>query len=144
MLDLGAPVVPGHSAAGITLGQSAATVLRTSGLRFDETALINTCIQVPTGTVEYRSPAVDFWATDGIVDQIRVHGNYRGSVAGSVSLGTPLTRVEASLGAWDDDDVDTLTVRMHPGLRITLGGESGWPSEKCPDAPVTSMYVYRP
>lgn len=59
MLDLNAQIIPGHSAAGIRLGQPMADVLHHTSAQEVET--------LPTLTV-YRFGAVTIWARDGLVD----------------------------------------------------------------------------
>lgn len=139
---LNAPILPGKGAAGIDLGLPISEVLRSVGLRFTEDVLVNSCVQAPTGTVLYRSDAVDVWATDGVVDQVRVRVGYRGTLAGGVGVGSSRAALAAALGAAENVELDTVTFREHPGLYVTLGGAPGWWDDKPDDAVVTEIYVF--
>lgn len=139
---LDAPILPGEGAAGIRVGQGIAEVLRATPLQFTADVLVNSCVQAPTGTVLYRSEVVDVWATDDVVDQVRVRAGYRGALLGSVRVGSTRTEVAAALGAADDIELDTVAFRKHPGLYVTLGGTPGWWDEKPNDAVVREIYVF--
>ncbi|MBF6589813.1 MAG: hypothetical protein IVW57_04685 [Ktedonobacterales bacterium] len=121
MLDLDAPIVPGQRAAGIALGARAADVLRRAGTRaFTEEPVINTCVQVPTGILRYRSAAVDFWAEDGAVIQVMVRGDYRGTIQGKVGIGATLGEAEAALGPIGEDDVGNPSASALPGMSFAV------------------------
>lgn len=141
--QLDAPVLPGYGAAGIRLGQRMAEVLSTATLPFTADALINSCVQAPTGTVLYRSSSVSVWATDGVVDQVRVGAGYRGTLAGSVRVGSTRAELAAALGPAEDVEMDTVAFGSAPGLYVTLSGAPGWWDEKPDNATITEMSVFQ-
>jgi hypothetical protein len=84
MFHLNAPILPGHSAAGIQLGQAVADVLL-----YAPAAVLEI---LPTLTV-YQFCAVSVWARDGMVEQIGVFDGYTGTLPSGVCLGMPLVEV---------------------------------------------------
>ena len=103
---LTAPLLPGHSAAGIRLGQPVAEVLLHASAPVLE--------KLPTLTV-YRFGAVWVWARDGRVDQVGDFDGYTGTLPSGVCLGMPLVEVQRRTGPVVEEWEDTLMVKGSDG-----------------------------
>lgn len=118
MLDLTAPILPGHSATGIRLGQPIAEVL----------------LQAPVPVIErlsaltvYRFGAVWVWAQGGGVHQIGVFDGYTGTLLSSVCLGMSLVEVQRRMGPVVEEWDDTLMVEGSYGWCFnTTAWDNGW------------------
>jgi hypothetical protein len=124
-LDLNAPIVPGKSAAGITLGQPLSEFIRKYGELFSFKGN------------RYCSESVIVSIADDVVSQIGVFDGYRGKIAGKIGIGSTDKEVELFLGVIEENDYDDLVVK----------GISGFCFEINPDAdpqPITEIYIYRP
>ncbi|GAA3920580.1 hypothetical protein [Hymenobacter algoricola] len=133
MLDLNAPILPGHSAAGIRLGQPVAEVLRYAPAPVIET--------LSTVTV-YRFGAVAVWARDGMVDQVGVFDGYTGSLPSGVCLGMPLVEVQRRMGPVVEEWDDTLMVEGSDGWCFDTGAwANGWEVEQNLEARLVEIFV---
>ena len=103
---LTAPLLPGHSAAGIRLGQPVAEVLLHASAPVLEKLL--------TLTV-YRFGAVWVWARDGRVDQVGDFDGYTGTLPSGVCLGMPLVEVQRRTGPVVEEWADTLMIKGSDG-----------------------------
>jgi hypothetical protein len=151
MIDLDAPILPGQAAAGITLGAPAAEALRGGDGLFTTEEIISACIQAPSGVARYRSAHVDFWATDGIVTRVMVHGHYRGTLRATIGLGAAPAEVAARIGmpyADESDALHTLLIDGAPGVGLAIAT----PARRATDlhdplvwhAPIAAIYVFIP
>lgn len=120
MFDLDAAIIPGRSAAGISIGTAADEILsREQPLR-----------RQPLKTQELLTfDSVELWVEDGRVRQIALSAGYRGTLAGSVGIGTTLGDVISLLGPVEEDEEDNLIVPGLPGwcfdtTHWTGGGEA--------------------
>jgi hypothetical protein len=133
MLDLNAPILPGHSAAGIHLGQPVAKVLLQAPAPVIET--------LPTFTV-YRFGTVSVWARDGIVDQIGVFSGYTGTLPSGVCLGMPLVEVQRRMGPVVQEWDDALMVEGSDGWCFeTSSWDNGWEVEQNLEARLVEIFV---
>lgn len=107
MLDLDAEITLGVSAAGVTIGQSVASILKANSPDSIEQRV--GCRVLKFGTVwafeKYRA----LWGGDetdtmGVVDQVCVHAGYRGKIAGLIGIGSCLAEVEATFGPLEHVD----------------------------------------
>jgi len=133
MLDLTAPILPGHSAAGIRVGQSIEEVLLHAPVPVVET--------LSTLTV-YRFGAVWVWAQDGRVNQVGVFGDYAGRLPSGVGLGTSLAEVQRCMGRVVRDWDDTLVVEGSDGWCFDTGAWNGFEVEQNLEALLVEIFVY--
>jgi hypothetical protein len=133
VIDLDGPIFPGVGAAGIALGMAARDVLEGN---------IGTFRLDFRGRDEeiHESEHVSFWSrvSDGLLTRIELHGGFRGTVYGTIRLGSTLVEVEAHLGRVEQDGDDVLVVRQIPGL----GFETEPWSEGRDIARVTGIFVF--
>ena len=144
--DPEAPILPGVGVAGIALGEPAEAVLRAlAGVSVEAEPLINTCLQAPTGVIRYRSADLDFWATDGVVDQVAVHGAYRGTLADGIGLGATLAEVAEHLGPYADD-AGMVVVPGLSGVALAVAGSLSRHDARTADhqATIVEILVFRP
>jgi hypothetical protein len=120
LLDLTAPIIPGVSAAGISLGCAIESVL-TIKEAFDRQPVLD-YRQRPSGITRYTSSSVDLWEHAGVIDQIMVHGAYRGQILGRLGLGATIADVERVFGNWQEDEEDNLVIGSLPGLWFEIEG----------------------
>jgi len=139
-LDLDAPILPGHGAAGLMLGESAARLPAPvpTGRRHES-----------AGRKCHDFGAVLAWVRDGIIEQITLLPPYRGRIgSGSIGLGSTLREVSHELGPLLEDEHDYLVVEGMPGLSFETGMWRGVPGcetvEENLDANVTEIHVWRP
>jgi len=107
VLNLDAEIVPGVSAAGITIGQSVAAILKANSPDSIEQRI--GCRVLKFGSVWAFEKYNALWGGDdtgttGVVDQVCVHAGYRGKIAGSLGIGSRLSDIEAALGALEHVD----------------------------------------
>jgi hypothetical protein len=81
MIDLGAPIVPGKSAAGVLLGSVVNELLATVRPR--------TTTKVSIGE-KHDLGAVNVWAKDGVIIQVGVYSGYRGLLQSGIRLGSTI------------------------------------------------------
>ena len=142
-MNIEAPIVPGESAAGIQLGSPIEETLKEQEPRFISEEVANPLVLLPSIT-RYRSAMVDLWVRDGIVDQIMVHGGYRGKLMDKIGLGSTIADIERDIGAWEEDEEDNLVIRDLPGVGFEIEGY--FPGLKDPafrQAPIKEIYVFR-
>jgi hypothetical protein len=107
MIDLGAPIVPGKSAAGVLLGSVVTELLATVRPR--------TTTKVSIGE-KHDLGAVNVWAKDGVIIQVGVYSGYRGLLQSGIRLGSTISEVEDSFGgSVQEDGEDNLVVPNSPG-----------------------------
>ncbi|MFN3652066.1 MAG: hypothetical protein ACK47B_21020 [Armatimonadota bacterium] len=106
MLDLDAPIVPGLCAAGISLGESAETILAWRPNR--ESILPDGCTRLEFGPVHV-------WLKDQAVMQIGVYRGYTGRLAERIGIASTIAEVESLLGPVIEDEEDNLVVAAVPG-----------------------------
>jgi hypothetical protein len=121
MLDLAAPIIPGMGAAGITLGSVIESVQAINEHEFDCQSVLD-YRQRPSDITRYTSPSVNLWEHAGVVDQIMVHGTYRGQVLGRLGLGATIADVERLFGDWQEDEEDNLIIASLPGIWFDIEG----------------------
>jgi len=130
MFDLDAEIIPGVSAAGITLGQPIAPVLR-----FRQPDAIEQRI----GVRVLKYGAVWLFEPDGegVVSQVCIFAGYRGKVSGSIGIGSRICEIEAAFGSLEhimgnEYQIDRGTPWLNNDWCFTLEkgspsiGEPGW------------------
>jgi hypothetical protein len=142
-MDIEAPIIPGHSAAGLQVGSPIEEILQEQETHFiSEEAMNHHLVSVPIIT-RYRSAMVDLWVKEGIIDQIMVHSGYRGKLMNSIGLGSTIMDIETPIGAWEEDEEDNLMIRKLPGLCFEI--EGSFPGLKDPAfryAPIKALFVF--
>ncbi len=135
-MNLTDPIVPGISAAGVSLHDPIQQIL----------AAHPSPVVDRFGTTEkYVFDGVSLWARDGRISQIGVRAPYSGKVAEKIGVGSTIGEVVTALGEVAEDAEDSLIVR----------GSSGWCFETEPwkrrgglrdnrNARVTEIFVFRP
>lgn len=146
MLDLDAPIVPGESAAGIRVGSRVTDLPADVLARFTVERRVNSCLPNAVMTI-YRSDSVNLWVENRVVDQVEVHGGYRGALKDAVGIGSTVAAVEERIGPVAEDDMDNLAIRDLPGLCFGLAGAFGGyaPADDSTShpLPITQIFVYR-
>jgi hypothetical protein len=107
MIDLDAFIVPGKSAAGISIGSGVAGLLATIRPQ-SETKLSN--------SVKHDLGAVKVWSRDSIITQVGVYPGYRGILQPAIHIGSTISDVEQSFScSVEEDEEDNLIVPNSPG-----------------------------
>lgn len=111
-LNLDAPIIPGKSAARIQVSQPIDDLLNLEWLQDS----INDAFGSFSSTC-FRPEAVDLWVPEsGLIDQIGVHGPYRGKLFDSIALGMTIDDIERLIGPCAEDDEDNLSIHGVRGL----------------------------
>jgi hypothetical protein len=143
-MDIGAPIIPGHSAAGIQLGSPIEEILKELQTAFISEEVRNPFFPHTPVITRYRSAMVDLWVKEGIIDQIMVHSGYRGKIMNSIGVGSTMMDIEMQIGAWEEDEEDNLVIRNLPGLCFEI--EGSFPGLKDPAlryAPIKALFVFK-
>lgn len=133
MLNLAAPIVPGRSVAGFSIGQQFCTLVEKGASR----------ITLRDGTERIDFGAVQIWIRDGVIVQIGVGYGYTGKVFEQFGIGSTLSQVESMCGPVSKDDEDNLIVAGSDGWCFeteewTQGSKPG----QNPDVRITGIYVF--
>ena len=146
MLNLNAPIVPGVSAAGFHIGQF---IERSGpiGTPFVREPVHN-ALDRPSNSVRYCSESVDLWVDNSVIQQIGVHGVYRGKLLGQIALGMTIDDVERLIGPCTEDDEDNLAIAGVEGLCFDVAWRPNHPAKelslRLPElrmAPITWFFV---
>jgi hypothetical protein len=147
MIDLSAPIIPGVSAAGFHIGQFIERNWHGAGIK---------CVrESPSGavgrssdTVRYRSDSVDLWVANNVIQQIGVHGAYRGKLFGQITLGMTIEDIERRIGPCMEDGEDHLAIAGIEGLCFDVAWRPNHPAKeldvRLPElrfAPITWFFV---
>jgi hypothetical protein len=135
MIDLDAPIVPGKSAAGISVGSTVGDLLSMVG---------------PHSTTKLSNGewhdlgSIRVWTKDGMVTQVGVYSGYRGMLQPGIGVGSTISDVEASFGcSVQEDKEDNLVVPTSPGWCFET---EEWKSPKTAGnnrtARITSIFVF--
>ena len=136
MLDLGAPIEPGRSAAGLSIGDSIAGLSE---------AVESTPKQLGNGEVLFEFSPVSLWVSDGVIRQIGVRQGYSGRIFGTtIGLGASLQDVQDAFGVVTEDEEDNLVVAEMPGLSFETETWRRGPqtAEKHYDARLTAIFIF--
>lgn len=107
MIDHEAPIVPGKSAAGISIGGLVSELIATAPTR--------SMTKLSSGET-HDLGAIKVWANDGVITQIGVYSGYRGVLEPGVRIGSTLADVEERFGcSVEEDEADNLVVPNSPG-----------------------------
>lgn len=105
MFDLDAPIIPGVSAGGVSIGDAAREIVERAGGTFTAS-----CVKYPFG-------AVTLWVRGGRVTQVGVGDGYRGKIAGTpIGVGSLVSELEEAIGYATQDEFDDLIVPRMPGF----------------------------
>jgi hypothetical protein len=136
VFNLDAPIVPGKSAAGISIDDSIEAIL----------------LQVQPFTItdlsqekRYQFGSVSLWVNnEGKIKQIGLYPGYRGKIAELIGIGSTISEVIGSLGVVVEDEDDNLVVEGSPGWCFESSqwqlSPSGVPDTS---ATVTEIYIFR-
>jgi hypothetical protein len=133
MLDLTAPILPGHSAAGIRLGQPIAEVLLHAPVPVTEKLFALTV---------YRFGAVWVWVQNDLVHQVGVFEGYVGTLPSGVGLGTSMAEVQRRMGRIVEDWDDALVVEGSDGWCFDTSAWNGFEADQNLDARLVEICVY--
>jgi hypothetical protein len=107
MIDVEAPIVPGKSAAGISIGGLVSELVATAPTPPRKNL---------SGAETHDLGSVRVWADHGVITQICVYSGYRGVLEPGVRIGSTLADVEESFGcSVEEDEADNLVVPNSPG-----------------------------
>jgi hypothetical protein len=81
-------------------------------------------------TVRYRSESVDLWVADSLIQQIGVHGAYRGKLFNQISLGMTIEDIERRIGPCMEDDEDKLAIAAVKGLCFDVAWRPNHPAKE--------------
>jgi hypothetical protein len=137
--DVAAPILPGLSAAGVSLGAPIDAILRTYSPDRVEPVI--------GGNLLYFGD-VRLWVEDKAIMQVAVSGRHAGCLSGDIGIGSTLADAENALGPIFEDDEDNLMVIGLPGVSFETHTWRGIPGAEIladnMDARITDIYVFRP
>ena len=134
MFDLNAPIIPGESAAGVSVGQPVDDILATETP--DAVVELHGCTRFEFGPVR-------LWVRDGKVSQVGVYAGYHGRLRQGIGVGSTLGQVQSTLGRVVEDEEDNLVVEGMPGWCFeTEEWAAGRLPEHNPDARVSEIFVF--
>jgi hypothetical protein len=150
MLDLDAPIIPGISAAGFHIGQFIERN-QSMGTLFVSEPIHNPYVHSSDEVhYRYRSESVDLWVTNSLIQQIGVHGAYRGKLFDHITLGMTIDDIERFIGLCMEDDEDNLAITGIGGLCFDVAWQHNHfvPDVDCqlPEfrfSPITWFYVFQ-
>ena len=134
MFDLAAPIQPGFTAAGITLGTPIAAVLSA-----------NTPLKVHQHRDDWATyvfEAVDVTAHNGRVSEICVRSGYSGKLSGSIGIGSTIADVERIIGKVKQDEHDNLVASAVDGWSFETVAWRGHSLQANRSARIVSMCIY--
>lgn len=137
MVDLNAPIVPGQSAAGVSIGDSVTELLAT--IRPRSTRKLWSGESHDLGEIRV-------WAKKGVVTQIGVYAGYRGILQPSIHIGSSIAEVEDSFGcSVQEDEDDNLVVPSSPGwCFVTEEWRAPMTVSNNRNARIVSIFVFNP
>ncbi|HET9914930.1 MAG TPA: hypothetical protein VFQ13_23780 [Anaerolineales bacterium] len=106
MFELNAPIIPGKSAAGVSLGQSIKPILP---------ANLPTSVEQLSKSEKFSFGSVELWVEDGRVIQIGVRAGYEGTLHSTIGIGSTIAEVQSAIGEVIEDDEDNLVVPNEDG-----------------------------
>jgi hypothetical protein len=137
MIDDTAPIVPGQSAAGISVG----------GLvrKFLATAPMASTTKLSSGE-RHDLGIVKVWANDGVITQIGVYSGYEGVLKSGIRIGSTIAEVEEYFAcSVEEDEDDNLVVPNSPGWCFET---EGWTLPETVsnnrNAKIISICVFKP
>jgi hypothetical protein len=135
VLKLDAPIVPGKSAAGVSIGDSIEDIL--------QRAKPSTITDWSQGK-HYQFGSVNLWVNNkGKIKQIGLYPGYTGQIAKRIGIGSKISDIITSLGAVVEDEEDNLVVHGLPGWCFE---SSEWhsPERTIPDpsASVIEIFIF--
>jgi len=137
MIDNSAPIVPGKSAAGISIGGLVKEMLTTATTR--STTNLSSGERHDLGEIKV-------WAKHGVITQIGVYSGYLGVLEPGVRIGSTIAEVEECFGcSVEEDEEDNLVVPNSPGWCFET---EQWATPQTVsnnrNAKITSIYVVKP
>ena len=133
--NLDAPILPGQSAAGVSLGDSIKDIL--------PQAVPLAIKDLPPGR-RYQFGSVTLWVNDsGNIQQIGLYTGYRGKINQLIGIGSTIGEITTLLGNVIEDEQDNLEVEGFPGWCFE---SSPWhsPQQVVPDldASITQIFIF--
>jgi len=143
-IDLNAPVVPGKSAAGFSLGIQKNDVSKEDLDLFTVTEIVNEYVKGPPLYKYYTDEVVLFFEQDQLM-QIGLFNNYKGTVYNDFGLGSVVKDFETVFGDIVEGDEDQLIFSNLKGLCFEVDSSTysstNWKIE-IPKQKVTEIYIY--
>jgi hypothetical protein len=135
MIDLDATIVPGKSAAGVSVGGAVTELLATVHSQSTTRLAIGE---------KHDLGSVKVWAKHGVIFQVGVYSGYRGVLQPGIGVGSTISDVEDSFGrSVQEDEEDNLVVPNSPGWCFET---EGWKSPKTVgnnrNARIISIFVF--
>jgi hypothetical protein len=137
MIDIDAPIVPGKSAAGLSIGGLVSELLVT--VRPRSTTTLSSGERHDLG-------AIRVWAKEGVITQIGVYSGCWGVLQPGIRIGSTIADVEDSFGSSvQEDEEDNLVVPDSPGWCFETE-EWGMPQtiSNNRNARIVSIFVFSP
>ena len=129
-IDLTAPIMPGKSAAGISLGEELAALPRPlSRASF-------------TGVERLDYLCVSLWVRQESVCQVGVREGYGGTLAEGIGIGSTIADVERLIGRVQEDAEDNLIVVGYSGWCFETEEWRGHSIEENRGARITGIFIY--
>ena len=116
-MDLSAPIVPGESAAGITIGDEVLPIIRSHSPKRIQ--------QTDTGDVFHFNDVIIWSSSDRkSVFQIAVFGKYSGTTEEGLKIHMPTSEVADRIGPLYTGEYDEICIKGYAGLGVEVTGES--------------------
>ena len=135
LIDLRAPIEPGKTAAGLSIGDAVEKLSQ---------AGCSTTRKLADGLELFDFGPIRIWARGGVIDQIGVRGEYSGHVIGTtIGIGSTIQQVRDAIGPVLEDDEDNLIVAHLDGVCFETGTwRGGRTVEENLDAKLTDIFVF--
>jgi hypothetical protein len=124
MIDLYAPIVPGRSAAGISLELLGEVVLTQAPNFFQVELIENPYFPLSEWGTAYRSREVDLFIDKGVVAQVLVKAGYQGKIDGQIGIGMTIGELEACGYFVFENEEDGLGIWSLPGMGFEIAQDS--------------------
>lgn len=144
-IDLNAPIVPGHSAAGFTIGMMIRDIDAEVLGSFRFTEKINKYISDLPPLHEYSTDDIILYFNRDKLTQIGLMGNYKGKLETNLGLGDMVRDFEKKHGAMKQGGEDELSFANLKGLCFEVDyskyNSGNWKTA-IPNLPVTEIYIF--
>jgi len=144
-IDLNAPIIPGHGAAGLTLGIKKSEIDKYDLDSFKSKEIVNEYVLTKDKSFEYWTNDIVLFFTNNELTQICLTGNYKGKLDSDLGLGDLVKDFEKIYGQFEEGIEDELIYSNLKGLCFECD-YSKFKSDNLRDIsflPVAEIYIFK-